>query len=50
VWESDDAGSTWTRFNDNNHQFGGIRTLAGDWNTYGRIYVAGAGRGVLYSN
>jgi len=24
--------------------------MAGDWNTYGRAYVAGNGRGVLYTN
>ena len=50
VWVSDNAGSTWTRFNDDAHQFGGVGKLAGDWNTYGRIYAAGGGRGVLYSN
>jgi xyloglucan-specific exo-beta-1,4-glucanase len=50
VWASDNAGSTWTRFNDDAHQFGGIRAMAADWNTYGRIYVNGAGRGMLYSN
>jgi hypothetical protein len=50
VWESDNAGSTWTRFNDNAHQFGGIGAMAADWNTYGRIYVNGTGRGLLYSN
>ncbi|MEO7578947.1 MAG: dockerin [Massilia sp.] len=50
VWESDNAGGTWTRFNDNAHQFGGIGAMAADWNTYGRIYVNGTGRGLLYSN
>jgi xyloglucan-specific exo-beta-1,4-glucanase len=50
VWMSDNAGSTWTRFNDDAHQFGGVYRLAGDWNTYGRIYAAGGGRGLLYSN
>ena len=24
--------------------------MAGDWNTYGPIYVSGTGRGLLYSN
>jgi len=24
--------------------------MAGDWNTYGRIYVNGAARGIQYSN
>jgi hypothetical protein len=50
VYRSDDAGSTWTRFNDDAHQFGGIGMMAGDWNTDGRIYVSGTGRGLLYSN
>jgi hypothetical protein len=50
VHRSDDAGATWTRFNDDAHQFGGIGVMAGDWNTYGRIYVSGTGRGMLYSN
>ncbi|WP_322400337.1 dockerin [Massilia luteola] len=50
VYRSDDAGATWTRFNDDAHQFGGIGMMAGDWNTYGRIYVSGIGRGLLYSN
>jgi hypothetical protein len=50
VWASDNAGSTWTRFNDDAHQFGGIEVMAADWNTYGRIYVTGVGRGLLYSN
>jgi hypothetical protein len=50
VWQSDDSGWTWTRFNDDAHQFGGIGTIAADQNTYGRIYASGGGRGVLYSN
>jgi xyloglucan-specific exo-beta-1,4-glucanase len=50
LYHSDDGGVTWTRFNDDAHQFGGMGMMAGDWNTYGRVYVAGAGRGVLYTN
>jgi len=50
VYRSDDAGASWTRFNDDAHQFGGIGVMTGDWNTYGRIYVSGTGRGLLYSN
>jgi hypothetical protein len=50
VYHSDDGGATWARYNDDTHQFGGIGTMAGDWNTYGRIYVGGNGRGVLYTN
>jgi xyloglucan-specific exo-beta-1,4-glucanase len=50
VWQSDNAGGSWTRFNDDNHQFGGIGAIAGDWNTYGRLYVAGGARGIQYAN
>jgi hypothetical protein len=50
VYHSDDGGASWTRFNDDAHQFGGVGVIAGDWNTYGRIYVSGTGRGLLYSN
>ncbi|HEY9105946.1 MAG TPA: dockerin, partial [Roseateles sp.] len=50
VWRSDDGGATWTRFNDDDHQFGGIGVLAADQSIYGRIYVSGTGRGLLYSN
>ncbi len=49
VFRSDDGGATWTRFNDDTHQFGGIGAIAADQNLYGRLYVAGNGRGVLYS-
>jgi len=50
VYHSEDGGATWARFNDDAHQYGGIRTIAGDWNTYGRIYVSAPGRGIVYTN
>jgi len=50
VYRSDDAGVSWTRFNDDAHQFGGIGVLAADHSTYSRIYVSGTGRGLFYSN
>jgi len=50
VYLSDDGGATWSRFNDDAHQFGGIGTIAADQNVYGRVYVSGIGRGLLYSN
>jgi xyloglucan-specific exo-beta-1,4-glucanase len=50
VHRSDDAGASWTRFNDDAHQFGGIGAMAADQNVYGRIYLSGTGRGLLYSN
>jgi hypothetical protein len=50
IYHSNDAGATWARFNDDAHQYGGINSIAGDWNTFGRIYFSGAGRGVIYTN
>jgi xyloglucan-specific exo-beta-1,4-glucanase len=48
VYQSHDAGETWTRINDDDHQFGGIGTMAADHNIHGRLYISGAGRGLLY--
>lgn len=50
VYHSGDGGATWSRFNDDAHQFGGIGVMAADQNVYGRVYVSGTGRGLLYSN
>jgi hypothetical protein len=50
VYRSDDAGATWLRVNDDQHQFGGIGTMAADQNVYGRFYVSGGGRGILSGN
>lgn len=50
IYRSDDGGANWTRFNDDAHQFGGIGVMAADWNTYGRIYFSGTGRGMFYTN
>ncbi|MGM9486581.1 VPS10 domain-containing protein [Ideonella sp. YS5] len=48
VYRSDDAGETWTRINDDQHQYGGIGTMAADHDVEGRVYISGGGRGVLY--
>jgi hypothetical protein len=50
IYHSDDGGATWARFNDDAHQYGGIGVIAGDWNTYGRIYFSGTARGLIYTN
>jgi hypothetical protein len=50
IYRSDDGGATWSRFNDDAHQYGGIGVMAADQNTYGRIYFSGTGRGMLYTN
>jgi xyloglucan-specific exo-beta-1,4-glucanase len=50
VYRSDDAGATWTRHNDDAHQYAGVGVMAADHSTYGRIYLGGSCRGVLYSH
>jgi sugar lactone lactonase YvrE len=46
-FRSDDTGVTWTRINDNLHNFGYQNDLAGDPRVYGRVYLATSGRGVV---
>jgi xyloglucan-specific exo-beta-1,4-glucanase len=48
VYQSDDAGASWTRINDDKHQFAGIGGIAADHNLHGRVYIRGTGRGLLY--
>ncbi|WP_443749844.1 WD40/YVTN/BNR-like repeat-containing protein [Asticcacaulis solisilvae] len=47
LWRSDDEGKSWTRINDDAHQFGGFQAITGDMLEYGTIYVAPHGRGVM---
>ncbi len=49
VFRSDNGGGSWRRFNDDKHQYGGVGPLAADQSVAGRLYMAGSGRGVLYS-
>lgn len=48
IFKSENAGATWTRINDDAHQFGrtGQDALTGDPRIYGRVYVSGNGRGI----
>jgi xyloglucan-specific exo-beta-1,4-glucanase len=49
MFVSTDKGATWTRVNDNAHQFGGTTIIFGDMNIFGRVYMSGvSGRGVIY--
>jgi len=49
VFGSDDKGATWTRVNDDGHEYGGLANgefVMGDMNTYGVVYMSTAGRGI----
>jgi len=50
IYRSDDQGSTWTRIDDPQHQFGYISYIAGDPRLYGRVYLGSGGRGILYGD
>jgi hypothetical protein len=49
VYRSDDGARTWRRINDDKHQYAGISNLAADQTVPGRVFAAGAGRGVIFS-
>jgi xyloglucan-specific exo-beta-1,4-glucanase len=48
VHRSDDAGASWVRINDDQHQYGNAgQAITGDPNVYGRVYLGTDGRGIL---
>ncbi|MFJ9737531.1 cellulose binding domain-containing protein [Streptomyces sp. NPDC101166] len=51
IFRSTDKGATWTRINDDAHQFGWTgAAITGDPRVYGRVYLATNGRGVIYGD
>lgn len=50
IFRSDDIGASWTRINDDAHQYGELAVITGDPRIYGRVYVGTMGRGVLYAD
>jgi xyloglucan-specific exo-beta-1,4-glucanase len=53
IFSSTDKGATWTRINDDAHQYGGpgnAQFVQGDMNTFGRVYMSTAGRGIAYGS
>ncbi|MDG9727807.1 1,4-beta-glucanase [Streptomyces sp. DH41] len=49
VYRSDDEAKSWTRINDDQHQWGWTgETITGDPRVHGRVYLATNGRGIQY--
>lgn len=49
-FRSEDSLKTWTRINDDEHQFGTIHQIVGDPRVFGRLYLGTEGRGVVYGD
>ncbi len=50
IFRSDDVGQSYLRINDDAHQWGLLLMIAGDMQTYGRVYVGTHGRGLIYGD
>ncbi len=51
VFMSTNEGGSWTRVNDDEHEYGGLANgefVQGDLNVFGRVYMSTAGRGIVY--
>ena len=46
-FRSTDAGATWVRINDDQHQWGGAYVITGDPKTFGTVYIGTNGRGIV---
>jgi len=47
IFRSDDAGQSWMRVDDAQHQFGWKNSITGDPRVFGRLYLATGGRGII---
>lgn len=51
AYRSTDAGATWLRINDSQHQFGGpgdAQFITGDMNKFDNVFMSTAGRGIVF--
>lgn len=47
IFRSTDNAQSWTRINDDQHQFGKLLHIAGDMQEFGRVYIGTHGRGTI---
>jgi xyloglucan-specific exo-beta-1,4-glucanase len=51
IFASYDAGATWLRINDDQHQYGNIgEALTGDPRVFGRVFIGTNGRGIIVAD
>ncbi len=48
IYRSTDGGVTWTQINDTAHQYGQLNGICGDMRTFGTVYLATGGRGIIW--
>jgi hypothetical protein len=48
IYRSTDSGATWVQINDAAHQWGQLGGICGDMRTFGTVYVATGGRGIIW--
>ena len=47
IFRSTDAGVSWVRINDDQHQWGAVSPVIGDPRVFGRVYIGTNGRGII---
>lgn len=50
IFRSDDIAKSWTRINDEHHQWGLLLHITGDPKKWGRVYIGTHGRGIFYGD